>query len=216
MTRHSSIYTKATGGGCLALFGLPFLLAGLAVIVLFAVWWGLRMAKGVTGPIRALVEGTEKVAGGDLNVVVKASSDDEIGFLVRSFNQMTRDLREARSGLELSNTELDQRRRYMEIVLRNVDAGVVSVDAEGRISTINPSAQRLLGIAPGTGVIGSKLEEVLTRTEYRGEDASVPIRPLHKMTEEQVVKEMSVFGLEWTDTLDFLPWQHMMFFGRDS
>jgi len=54
----------------------------------------------------------------------------------------------------------------MEIVLRNVDAGVVSVDAEGRISTINPSAQRLLGIAPGTGVIGSKLEEVLTRTEY--------------------------------------------------
>tara|TARA_B110000438_G_C15793662_1_gene641893 strand:+ start:290 stop:946 length:657 start_codon:yes stop_codon:yes gene_type:complete len=50
--------------------------------------------------------------------------------------------------------------------------------------------------------------------EYRGEDASVPIRPLHKMTEEQVVKEMSVFGLEWTDTLDFLPWQHMMVFTK--
>ena len=50
--------------------------------------------------------------------------------------------------------------------------------------------------------------------EYRGEDASVPIRPLHKMTELQVVKEMSVFGLEWTDTLDFLPWQHMMIFTK--
>lgn len=50
--------------------------------------------------------------------------------------------------------------------------------------------------------------------EYRGEDASVPIRPLHKMTQEQVVKEMSVFGLEWTDTLDFLPWQHMMIFTK--
>ena len=50
--------------------------------------------------------------------------------------------------------------------------------------------------------------------EYRGEDDSVPIRPLHKMTEEQVVKEMSVFGLEWTDTLDFLPWQHMMIFTK--
>ncbi|MCG8415092.1 MAG: class I SAM-dependent methyltransferase [Pseudomonadales bacterium] len=50
--------------------------------------------------------------------------------------------------------------------------------------------------------------------EYRGEDPSVPIRPLHKMTEEQVVKEMSVFGLEWTDTLDFLPWQHMMIFTK--
>jgi two-component system nitrogen regulation sensor histidine kinase NtrY len=152
-------------GRIAGVYQLVLLLFSL-VIVLFALWWGLRMAKGVTGPIRALVEGTEKVARGDLNVVVQASSNDEIGFLVRSFNQMTHDLREARSGLERSNTELDQRGRYMEIVLRNVDAGVVSVDAEGRISTINPSAQRLLGIAPGTGVIGSKLEEVLTRTEY--------------------------------------------------
>ena len=50
--------------------------------------------------------------------------------------------------------------------------------------------------------------------EYRGEDPSVPIRPLHKMTEEQVVREMSVFGLDWTDTLDFLPWQHMMIFTK--
>lgn len=50
--------------------------------------------------------------------------------------------------------------------------------------------------------------------EYRGEDPTVPIRPLHKMTEEQVVKEMLVFDLEWTETLDFLPWQHMMVFTR--
>ena len=45
--------------------------------------------------------------------------------------------------------------------------------------------------------------------EYRGEDASV-----HKMTQEQVIKEMGVFGLEWTETLDFLPWQHMMVFTK--
>ena len=50
--------------------------------------------------------------------------------------------------------------------------------------------------------------------EYRGEDASVPIRPLHKMTQEQVKKEMAVFGLEWSETLDFLPWQHMMVFTK--
>lgn len=52
--------------------------------------------------------------------------------------------------------------------------------------------------------------------EYRGEDPSVPIRPLHKMTQEQVIKEMSVFGLEWTETLDFLPWQHMMVFTKSE
>jgi ubiquinone/menaquinone biosynthesis C-methylase UbiE len=50
--------------------------------------------------------------------------------------------------------------------------------------------------------------------EYRGEDETVPIRPLHKMTQEQVIKEMEVFGLQWTETLDFLPWQHMMVFTK--
>lgn len=49
--------------------------------------------------------------------------------------------------------------------------------------------------------------------ECRGEDPSVPIRPLHKMTQEQVKKEMDVFGL-WTETLDFLPWQHKMVFTK--
>jgi len=52
--------------------------------------------------------------------------------------------------------------------------------------------------------------------EYRGEDASVPIRPLHKMTQAQVIKEMSIFGLEHTETLDFLPWQHMMVFTKPT
>ena len=145
-------------------YQLELLLFSL-VILLFALWWGFRMAKGVTTPIRALAEGTAEVARGNLDVVVDAASDDEVGLLVHSFNQMTHDLREAYRGLELSNAELEQRRRYMEIVLRNVGAGVVSMDAEGGISTINPSAQRLLGIPPGTGVIGHKLEEVLTQTE---------------------------------------------------
>ncbi len=151
-------------GRIAGVYQLVLLLLSL-VIVLFATWWGLRIAKSVTTPIVALAEGTEKVARGDLSVVIPQESDDEIGFLVNSFNQMTHDLREALSGLESSNTELDQRRRYMEIVLRNVDAGVVSLDAEGRIGTINPAAQRLLSVAPGVSVIGSKLDEVLDKPE---------------------------------------------------
>ncbi len=136
------------------------------VVLLLATWWGLRMAKGVTGPIRALVQGTDEVARGNLDVVVETTNDDEVGFLVRSFNQMTHDLREARGGLERSNTEVEQRRRYMEIVLRNIGAGVVSIDADGRISTINPSAQRLLGVPPAVGLAGRKIEDVLTRPEH--------------------------------------------------
>jgi two-component system nitrogen regulation sensor histidine kinase NtrY len=145
-------------------FRLALVIISLAT-VLFALWWGLRMAKGVTGPIRALAEGTAKVARGELDVVVAETSDDEIGFLVRSFNRMTSDLREALARLEHGRAELDQRRRTMEIVLRNVDAGVVSIDADGRISTINRAAQRLFGVTEAPPPIGRRLDDVAPRRE---------------------------------------------------
>jgi two-component system nitrogen regulation sensor histidine kinase NtrY len=143
-----------------AVYQMQLLLVFL-MILLLATWWGFRLARGVTGPIKALAEGTAEVARGNLDVVVEKSSNDEIGMLVDSFNDMTRDLSEARSSLESSQSDLDERRRYMEIVLRNVGAGVISVDAEGTISTINPSAQRILSLSPGGEPVGRKLEEVL-------------------------------------------------------
>ncbi|MEK7258172.1 MAG: methyltransferase domain-containing protein, partial [Pseudomonadota bacterium] len=54
----------------------------------------------------------------------------------------------------------------------------------------------------------------LILVEYRAEDPNVPIRTLHKMTQRQVRREMSVLNFEWEKTLDFLPWQHMMFFTK--
>jgi two-component system nitrogen regulation sensor histidine kinase NtrY len=171
-------------------YQLELLLFSL-VVLLFALWWGFRMAKGVTTPIRALAEGTAEVARGNLDVVVDTDSDDEVGLLVHSFNQMTHDLREAARGLELTNAELEQRRRYMEIVLRNVGAGVVSMDAQGCISTINPSAQRLLGIPPGAGVIGHKLEEVLTRTELLDVVAEL-VRQTRSGVRESVRRQVQV------------------------
>ena len=146
------------------IYRLELLLFAL-VVLLFAVWWGFRMAKGVTTAIRALAEGTAQVARGNLDVVVEEQADDEIGLLVRSFNRMTGDLRDARDGLERTNAELERRRSYMEVVLRNVGAGVVSLDAEGRIHTINPSAQRLLGVPPGVGLAGRELVEVVRSPE---------------------------------------------------
>jgi two-component system nitrogen regulation sensor histidine kinase NtrY len=169
---------QPTAGHIRGAYLLQLLLA-FSVVLMLALWIGFRLAKGVTGPIRALAEGTAEVARGNLDVSVETSSDDEIGFLVSSFNQMIRDLRDARGGLERSATELERRRRYMEIVLGTVGAGVVSVDAEGRISTINPSAQRYLGIPAGTGLLGQKLSEVVHRPELTGviEELSGALRP---------------------------------------
>jgi two-component system nitrogen regulation sensor histidine kinase NtrY len=87
-----------------------------------------------------LAEGTHAVAAGDLSYEIPAVRDDEIGHLVTSFNQMTADLR-------ATNAELEQRRRYTETLLRNVSAGVVALDRAGRITTINPCAERLLGLS---------------------------------------------------------------------
>ncbi|MGH0032990.1 MAG: sensor histidine kinase [Myxococcota bacterium] len=169
---------QPTAGSIRTAYLLQLLLA-FTVVLMLAWWMGIRLAKGVTAPIRALAEGTADVARGNLDVEVQATTDDEVGFLVDSFNQMTGDLRSARAGLERQATELERRRRYMEIVLGNIGAGVVSVDSEGRISTINPSAQRYLGIPAGTGLLGQPLSDVSNRPELLEviEELSEQLRP---------------------------------------
>jgi two-component system nitrogen regulation sensor histidine kinase NtrY len=123
------------------------------LVVFCAVWFGFYLAKSITIPIMALADGTKKVAGGDLSFSIGAVADDEIGSLVNSFNKMTTDLRGSRDQLELSarmlrerNIEIEARRQYMEIVLKNVSAGVITLDAGGYITTINTSAEKMLQI----------------------------------------------------------------------
>jgi SAM-dependent methyltransferase len=50
--------------------------------------------------------------------------------------------------------------------------------------------------------------------EFRGEDPKVPIKPVHKLTEKQVRREMAEFPLAWTETLEVLPIQHIIVFRR--
>lgn len=141
-----------------------------AVIIFLAYWMGIYLANSMTRPVQELVEGTRAVADGNLDVHIESASADEIGMLVRSFNQMTSDLRSKQEALNASNRELfrinqeiEQRRRYMEIVLRNVAAGVISVDKSGTITTINKSAEKLLNISTGT-IVGRNFRELLRDT----------------------------------------------------
>jgi len=140
------------------------------VIIFLATWFGFYLARGITGPLQELAEATGQVAAGKLDVHLEAHSDDEVGGLVQSFNKMTADLRSHQQALRKTNRELrssnlklDQRRRYMEIVLSNVTAGVISINKQGAITTINKSATRLLKIAP-TRIIGKNFREVVGPT----------------------------------------------------
>ncbi len=125
------------------------------VIIFMSTWFGFHLARDITVPIMELSSATSKIADGDLNIQIETHSNDEIGLLVGAFNSMTLDLRRGRERIQQtnrklrqSNLELDQRRRYMEVVLKNVAAGVISVDKTGRLTTVNKSAEKLLSINP--------------------------------------------------------------------
>jgi len=145
-----------------------FLLLIALVIIFLSTWVGFHLARGITEPIQELAIATNRVASGDLNVTLDSYSQDEVGSLVEAFNTMTADLRKGqnainRANLELqaSNLELEQRRRYMEIVLANVTAGVISIDSQGHITTINKSAQKLLGLKTKR-IIGRNFRDIVT------------------------------------------------------
>jgi two-component system nitrogen regulation sensor histidine kinase NtrY len=130
------------------------------LIIFSATWFGFYLARGITEPIQDLAEGTRAVAQGNLDYKIDVEADDEIGVLVDSFNRMTGDLKKSKVSLEQANIDLEQRRKYMETVLRNVSAGVVAVDGDGTITTINRAAERMLGIKTEK-VLNRKYEEVL-------------------------------------------------------
>ncbi|PLX88134.1 MAG: PAS domain-containing sensor histidine kinase [Desulfuromonas sp.] len=140
----------------------------IALIILFlATWFGFQLARGITVPIQDLATATSRVASGDLDIQLETRSTDEVGTLVKAFNKMTADLRRSRQAVEqanqelkTSNLELEQRRGYMEIVLANVTAGVISVDRYGRITTINKSAEKLLHFKSGE-VLGKDFRDVI-------------------------------------------------------
>jgi len=145
-----------------------FLLLIALVIIFLSTWAGFHLARGITEPIHDLAVATNRVASGDLNVTLDSQSNDEVGSLMEAFNTMTADLRKgqmairrANRELQASNLELEQRRRYMEIVLANVTAGVISIDSRGQITTINKSAEKLLGLKTAK-VVGHNFKDIVS------------------------------------------------------
>lgn len=148
--------------------GYVIVLLLIALVIIFlATWFGFHLARGITVPIQELAVATNRVAQGDLDVRIDVESDDEIGTLVIAFNTMTADLRRGQKSLQAanrelqaSNLEIEQRRRYMEIVLSNITAGVVAVDRSGHLTTVNKAAEKLLNIDIQK-VLGMSFRDVL-------------------------------------------------------
>ena len=133
-------------------FAWIFLLVALLVLS-GAVLIGLVLANQIARPIGRLIQAAERVRGGDLGVQVpEAATQDEVAGLSRAFNRMTNQLAAQRAELMDAYGQIDERRRFTETVLSGVSAGVIGLDAQGRIELPNRAASDLLGVDLWTGV----------------------------------------------------------------
>jgi len=130
------------------------------LIVFAASWIGFYLAKGIVVPIEKLAQATREVSKGNLNVRVEDPASDELGMLIESFNLMIADLKTSQQDIYQKTSEIESRKQHIETILNNITTGVITLDRDGRISTINPSAQRMLGLEDKE-IVGKTYKDVL-------------------------------------------------------
>ncbi len=139
----------------LALFFVSLALVGLAV------WFALRFADRQVEPLTDLVAAARKVGAGNFALRVEGRTGaDEIGLLNRAFNRMTAQLEKQTDALLSANTELEQRRSFIEAVLESVSAGVISVDSDLNVLLMNAPAQAMLASESASGRLPTTLDDL--------------------------------------------------------
>ena len=153
---------------------LSFFLMMTLMILVGATWIGLYLAKRITEPVQRLATAAREIEAGHLDYRIdrETVSDDEFGSLVEAFNSMASEVGKSRRRLERSTADLERkhievegRRRYIETILERIATGVVSIDAAGRVSTLNSAAMRLLGL--DTSAVGQPADEVFARDDLQ-------------------------------------------------
>jgi len=133
---------------------------GLMTLMLLFVssWVAIYLARGIATPIKALAEASKEIARGNLEHRVTTVADDELALLAHSFNLMTAQLAENRKRIEAGsaalrekNLTLEERRDYIETILQSLSTGVISLDEDDCVTTINTAATRILRLNAGTG-----------------------------------------------------------------
>ncbi len=136
-------------------FSLILLLV-LLLSMLAAIWVAFISIRNIVAPVKELVKGTQAVADGDYLQQLPVTNQDDLGFLVESFNQMTRRIARSRDETRSAGLEVENQRAYLETILANLTAGVISFDAGFTIRTANQAAYRILHI-PVSHFVGQNL-----------------------------------------------------------
>ena len=174
---------------------LSFFLMTTLVIWIAATWLGIFIANRIGRPIQALADGARRIDAPHLDHRLELQSDDEFGAIVDVFNTMAgklsasqRTLVRSRGDLEHKTREAERRRRYIETILERIATGVVSIDAAGRLSTVNAAAARVLGI--DAAVIGQPAATVFERPDLA--PLGVMLREARRGMLANTVKEVSM------------------------
>jgi two-component system nitrogen regulation sensor histidine kinase NtrY len=162
---------------------LSFFLMVTLMILVSATWMGLYLAKRITRPVRALEAAAREIGAGHFEHRVERETADEFGGLVDAFNSMTDELATSRRRLEQSSidlqrkhAEVEERRRFTEAVLDRVATGVITIDASGRVGTMNPAAARLLDLDPA--VVGQPAATVFAGPDLQPLAAMAAAAPI--------------------------------------
>jgi two-component system nitrogen regulation sensor histidine kinase NtrY len=151
---------------------LSFFLMVTLMILVSATWIGLYLAKRITRPVHLLAAAAREIGAGHFEHRVERETVDEFGSLVDAFNSMADELAASRRQIEQSSIDLQRkhaevegRRRFTEAVLERVATGVITIDAAGRVGTMNPAAARLLGLGPA--VVGQPAATVFGDADFQ-------------------------------------------------
>lgn len=123
------------------------ILGFITLIMIFAgIWIAMRLSRGITTPIQKLAEATQEIGHGNLHIHVEEKSEDEIGLLINSFNDMVCQIRQNREQLDQAFSDLQTRELYLRNILLNINSGVLFLSTRGRIRHINKKACAILDV----------------------------------------------------------------------
>jgi nitrogen fixation/metabolism regulation signal transduction histidine kinase len=127
---------------------------------LIALWIGIYLSRRMVSPLADLAKGTRAVARGNYQTQLAVTSTDELGVLVQSFNDMTRQINSAQNALTQSRQDAEEGHAYLDTVLTHLSSGVMSFDTDNALYTFNSGADRILD-ADLVQVQGTRIDDLV-------------------------------------------------------
>ncbi len=163
-------------------FVIPLFLVAI-LSIFFSIWVGIKMATEIAIPLERVKEGAAIIAKGRFDINLEDRGKDEIGTLVGAFNMMARELK-------IAKDEIEEKTKYMEVIVDNVATGIITTDVKGRILLLNRAARSILKVRADGGWLGAPLRSII------GEDFRKTIRPFLRGMREDLTgseaREMTV------------------------